>query len=43
MPGGTTLDSWSPGYVMDRPAFLRDVMESYRSYGGEAERERCIR
>jgi digeranylgeranylglycerophospholipid reductase len=34
-PGGRVIESKAIGYIIDRPAFLRGVLERYRSLGGE--------
>jgi len=38
-PGGKVVQALAIGYILDRPAFLRGVVDRYRSLGGEVVRD----
>jgi len=38
-PGGAMIETRAIGYILDRPAFLRGVLERYRSLGGKMVRD----
>jgi flavin-dependent dehydrogenase len=38
-PGGRSIETSAVGYILDRPAFLRNLLARYRSLGGEQVRD----
>lgn len=38
-PGGKIVEGPAVGYILDRPAFLRGIVDRYRSLGGETVRD----